>query len=78
MHVFIHICDLYHQLAAGSDQELTALELFRLPTFYNYSQYIYYGQDFYQIITNEFDSRDFQLYMDQRLNQTAEIGHTVL
>ncbi|CAF1588559.1 unnamed protein product [Rotaria magnacalcarata] len=29
MHVFIHICDLYHQLAAGSDQELTALELFR-------------------------------------------------
>ncbi|CAF3133434.1 unnamed protein product [Rotaria socialis] len=85
-------------LAASSDQELTAFELFRrkyrhplkahllsiqlfiyiVPTFYNYSQYIYYGQDFYQAITNEFASRDSQQYIDQRLNQTSGWGHTLL
>jgi hypothetical protein len=45
---------------------------------FNFSQYFYYGEDYLQTMTNEFQSRDPEPYFEQLRTQPAQIFHTIL
>ena len=49
-----------------------------LALFYNYSQYLYFGVDYYDAMTNEFRSRDMNFFGSVRLITQAEWIHTAL
>ncbi|CAM4759559.1 unnamed protein product [Rotaria magnacalcarata] len=57
-----------------------SIELFPmlLTIFYNYSQYIYYGEDYYETMTNEFNSRNTSAYFNRMEVSIEQIFHTIL
>jgi hypothetical protein len=45
---------------------------------YNYSQYTYYGENYFQSIVNDYNARDIQSYFESVRNETGLIAHAVL
>ena len=45
---------------------------------FNFSQYIYYGEDYLQTMNNEYQSRDPQSYFEQIRNTRSQVVHTIL
>ena len=45
---------------------------------FNFSQYIYYGEDYLQTMNNEYQSRDPQSYFEQMRTEPEQVWHTVL
>jgi hypothetical protein len=49
-----------------------------LSILFNLSQYLYYGEDYYQALTDEYISRDPTTFIQNLQNQTSQVAHTIL
>jgi hypothetical protein len=45
---------------------------------FNLSQYLYYGEDYYQAIFDEYQPRDFATYSQSIQNATDQLAHAIL
>jgi hypothetical protein len=46
--------------------------------FYNYSQYIYFGDDYFQAMADEYNSRNTSGYFSRVANDSKQIAHVIL
>jgi len=49
-----------------------------ISTLFNYSQYLYYGEDYFQTMTDEYNSRDTTTYLNVLRNSVNQKFHSAL